>query len=105
MYRRVFQNRKVALAFAGMTLFSAISMIGTKEEGGTLTRTVDLLEARRGNPASDGQPGAEAQRSGDARPVHPPVFGDYDPAEVDPPEMPSPARQDAQRVGTGASPE
>jgi len=105
MYLRVFQNRKVALVFAGMTLFSAISMIGTKEEGGTLTKAVDLIEARRGTLAGDAQPGAEAQRSGGARPVHPPVFGDYDPAEVDPPEMPSPTRQDAQRVGTGASPE
>ena len=91
MYRRVFQNRKVALVFAGMTLFSALSMIGTKEEAGTLTKAVDLLEARRGNLAGDAQPDAEGQRSGGARPVHPPVFGDYDPADVVLPESSSPA--------------
>lgn len=45
MYKYVFRNSKVALLFAGMTLFSAVSMIGTPEDKGALTEAVDLVEA------------------------------------------------------------
>ena len=32
MYKTVFQNSKAALAFAAMTLFGAVAMVGTPED-------------------------------------------------------------------------
>ncbi len=65
MYKAVFQNSKVALLFAGMTLFSAVSMVGTKEDSGVLTKAVDRFGAERGAIASDAQAFAESQSEGD----------------------------------------
>jgi len=80
MYKQVFQNSKVALLFAGMTLFSAVSMVGTSEDSGVVTKAVDLVEAQRGSFASEAQAYAEEQSVGDAPPADPSVFGEYDAA-------------------------
>jgi len=45
MYKTVFQNSKAALVFAGMTIFGAVSMVGTSEKGGVLDQTVERLSA------------------------------------------------------------
>lgn len=84
MYKAVFRNSKIALLFAAMTLFSAVTMVGTSEDGGAL---VDLK-----NMASDMRSHAEAQAAAAAaRAAGPasiqtaaPVFGDYvaEPAPV-----------------------
>lgn len=84
MYKAMFQNSKIALLFAGMTIFSAVSMVGTSEEGGVLTAAVDLVESQREDFASDAQAFGEARSIGDA-PAAPAagwggngaVFGEY----------------------------
>ncbi|PLK22905.1 hypothetical protein C0V72_12295 [Porphyrobacter sp. TH134] len=93
MYKQVFQNSKVALLFAGMTLFSAVSLIGTPEDSGVLTQAADLVEAQRESFASDVQNFADGQSVGDKPRAGRLVFGDYDPsAKTDaaggPPEEP-----------------
>jgi hypothetical protein len=79
MYRSVFQNSKVALVFAGMTLFSAASMIGTSEDGGTLVDTVERLEQYRGAFASPAQGEKQAAGEGEKAEAPAPVFGEYQP--------------------------
>ena len=80
MYKQVFQNSKVALLFAGMTLFSAVSMIGTPEDSGVVPKAVDLVEAQRGSFASEARAYAEGQSGGDKPPPPPSVFGEYNAA-------------------------
>ena len=83
MYKAVFQNSKAALAFAAMILFSAVSMVGTSEDAGVVTRAADLVEARRDAVASDAQAFAESRSSGGSSgkvAAPPSVFGEYKPA-------------------------
>lgn len=77
MYKQVFQNSKVALLFAGITLFSAVSMVGTPDDSGVLTKAVDLAESQRGAFARDPQASAEGESPGDNAGGNSPVFGDF----------------------------
>jgi hypothetical protein len=96
MYRSVFQNSKVALVFAGMTLFSAVSMVGTSEEGGVLTDTVERLGAYRGAFGGGTEGGAETGSESDQPEAEAPVFGDYQSDEA----AARPAAAAAQPQGT-----
>ncbi|UYV16177.1 hypothetical protein [Porphyrobacter sp. ULC335] len=82
MYKAVFQNSKYALIFAVLTLISAVSMVGTSEDGGVVGKVTSLVEARRDQIASNAQAYAESQSEGDQPPAAeasaaPSVFGDY----------------------------
>lgn len=77
MYKAVFQNSKVALLFAGMTLFSAVSMVGTSEDKGALTEAVDRFGAQRSAFASSAAAFAEGRSEGDAPPAEKSVFGEF----------------------------
>lgn len=65
MYKTVFQNSKAALAFAAMTIFGAVSMVGTSEDSGLVGKAVDVFGAQRAGIASDAQAYAEQQSVGD----------------------------------------
>jgi hypothetical protein len=75
MYKSVFKSSKIALLFAGMTLVSAVSMIGTSEDAGMLTETVQRIEERSSAFAKDTQSAAPARS--EAEEAEAPVFGDY----------------------------
>lgn len=77
MYKSVFQSSKMALLFAGVTLVSAVSMVGTPDDNGLVTEAVDRLETGRAAVASDAQAFADANSQGDASPAPPSVFGDF----------------------------
>lgn len=81
MYKVMFQNSKVALVFAGITLFSAVSMVGTWEDKGALPQAVDRFGAERSAIASDAQAFVEERSQGDAPPPKP-VFGQFDESAV-----------------------
>jgi hypothetical protein len=89
MYKSVFKSSKMALLFAGMTLVSAISMIGTQEDQGLLTRTVEQIEDRAAasgsmGPGYGGGDGSSAAENGNQ-----PVFGEYK-TEAAPAPAPAP---------------
>jgi hypothetical protein len=65
MYKSVFQNSKTALVFAGLTVFSAVSLVGTSEDSGVVSKAADIIGAQRANMASDAQAYAEGQSQGD----------------------------------------
>jgi hypothetical protein len=65
MYKSVFQNSKAALAFAGLTVFSAVSLVGTSEDSGIVGTAADMIGAQRANIASEAQAFAEGQSQGD----------------------------------------
>ena len=65
MYKSVFQNSKAALAFAGLTVFSAVSLVGTSEDSGIVGTAADIIGAQRANIASEAQAFAEGQSQGD----------------------------------------
>lgn len=65
MYKSVFQNSKAALAFAGLTVFSAVSLVGTSDESGIVGTAADIIGAQRANIASEAQAFAEGQSQGD----------------------------------------
>ncbi|MFO6446812.1 hypothetical protein ACLBKU_06655 [Erythrobacter sp. NE805] len=88
MSRTLFENSKAALAFAGLTLLGAVSIIGTSENNGVLPAVVDRIANK---PDYANRPSvSEAEREG-AQPTDqrktvegwndtpPSVFGDYDP--------------------------
>ncbi|TAD74001.1 MAG: hypothetical protein EAY70_11800 [Sphingomonadales bacterium] len=84
MYKTVFQNSKVALGFAALTVISAVSMVGTPEESGVVGRVTGFVEARRDFIASDAGAYAESHSVGDPPPgeggegdAEPSVFSDY----------------------------
>ena len=83
MYKLVFQNSKIALLFAVMTVFGAVSMVGTPEDSGVVTRAADLLVSQRASIAGEAAAFAEGQSGGDAAAKTPPpsVFGDYTAAD------------------------
>lgn len=65
MYKSVFQNSKAALAFAGLTLFSAVSLVGTSEDSGIVGTATGMISAQRASIANDAQAFAEGQSQGD----------------------------------------
>jgi hypothetical protein len=82
MYKMVFQNSKAALAFVAMTVLGAVSMVGTPEDSGLVTRTADLIASQRASIASEAAAYAEGQSGEVAAKAEPPsVFGEYTPAD------------------------
>lgn len=77
MYKAVFQNSKVALLFAGMTLFSAVSMIGTSEDQGVLPEAAQRIEAQRRNDSPGAQAFAASEGQGDTAPAGNSIFGEW----------------------------
>lgn len=84
MYKSVFQNSKAALAFAGLTVFSAVSLVGSSEDSGIVGKAADFIGAQRANIASEAQAFAEGQSQGDkpgqagsGSGSNSAVFGDY----------------------------
>lgn len=65
MYKSVFQNSKAALAFAGLTVFSAVSLVGTSDDSGIVGTAADIIGAQRAKIASEAQAFAEGQSHGD----------------------------------------
>ena len=65
MYKSVFQSSKAALAFAGLTVFSAVSLVGTSDDSGIVGKAADFISAQRANIASEAQAFAEGQSQGD----------------------------------------
>lgn len=77
MYKAVFKNRKIALLFVAMTLFSAIRMVGSSEDAGVLAEATNL--ARDAGDRSAGSPISPAAAGGGVTAGSDPVFGDYVP--------------------------
>lgn len=84
MYKSVFQNSEAALAFAGLTVFSAVSLVGSSEDSGIVGKAADFIGAQRANIASEAQAFAEGQSQGDkpgqagsGSGSNSAVFGDY----------------------------
>lgn len=65
MYKTVFQNSKAALAFAAMTLFGAMAMVGTPEDSGVVVKAADILGAERAKFNDTAQAFAKGQSEGD----------------------------------------
>lgn len=79
MYKAVFRNSKIALLFAGMTLFSAVTMVGTSEDGGTLVDLKNMAGEMRSHAGAEAA-AAAARAAGPASiQTAAPVFGDYVP--------------------------
>lgn len=72
MYKAVFQNSKIALLFAIITVLSAVSMVGTSEDSGLLPRVVSLVSNSRSHSGE-----GEAQPA-PAESKPPSVFGEFD---------------------------
>ena len=71
MYKAVFQNSKIALIFAAMTLFSAVSMVGTSDDAGLLTKIASLSSSK------DGDLESPAPGEGQAPAAKTSIFGAY----------------------------
>lgn len=85
MYSYLFKNPKAALLFVVMTVFSAVSMIGTADKQGMLTETVDRLEEHSASFAGTQQPGASEESTSELAASAEPVFGEYgEPAAAGP---------------------
>jgi hypothetical protein len=90
MYKAVFQNSKIALLFAGMTIIGAVSMVGSSEDEGILNKAVDRFGQEREAIADDAREFAEAQSVPDkvSDPAagwgssEPSVFSDYQPGDA-----------------------
>lgn len=65
MYRSIFQNSKAALVFAAMTIIGAIMMVGSGENGGVLSTTVDRFSQQREAFVEEAHDYAEAQSVSD----------------------------------------
>lgn len=78
MYKAVFQNSKVALLFAGMTVISAVSIVGTSEDRGLVSQVADMVEAQRAITAGQGQGGGSGEGAGSESESNSSVFGDYE---------------------------
>lgn len=65
MYRSIFQNSKAALVFAAMTIIGAIMMVGSDENGGVLSTTVDRFSQQREAFIEEAHDYAEAQSVSD----------------------------------------
>lgn len=80
MYKAVFQNSKIALFFAVMTIISAVSMVGTSEDTGVVGRAAGLAKAAGDNARQSGAAQNGSAPSGGAAGIKgalPSVFGDY----------------------------
>lgn len=64
MSRTLFENSKVALAFAAITVIGAVSMVGTSDDGGVLSAVVDRFGAKPEGQASAAQVSSEAPPEG-----------------------------------------
>jgi hypothetical protein len=90
MSRTLFENSKAALAFAGLTLFGAVSMVGTSDNNGVLPQVVDrFAKPPQKAPASSEERAAEeAGAQPEPKPddgwydAPPSVFGDYTPTDA-----------------------
>jgi hypothetical protein len=93
MYKAVFQNSKFALIFALVTIFSAVSMVGTSEDSGLLVRVVSLVNTSRSQAG-----GGDAYAAGGAPSAPPPpsVFGEFNPNESAAPPPSGPVTLSAQ---------
>ena len=84
MSRTLFENSKVALAFAAVTVIGAVSMVGTSEDGGMLTAVAERFGAEPKGKASAEQVPTDSPR-GSGKPAgagwssgsQTSVFGDY----------------------------
>lgn len=99
MYKMVFQNSKVALLFAIVTIMSAVSMVGTSEDSGLLLRVASLINGQRSHAA--GPSDASGQPS--EAPPPPSVFGEYD-ASASAPVSASQATTAPPAYGNGYNP-
>jgi hypothetical protein len=87
MYKLVFKNSKIALLFAVMTLFSALTMVGTSEDGGALVDLKNMAGDMRARAQSEAA-AAAARAAGPASiQTAAPVFGEYVPPPI-PQSMP-----------------
>ncbi|MBU7580994.1 MAG: hypothetical protein KAF27_11090 [Porphyrobacter sp.] len=77
MYKAIFQNSKVALLFVVITVMSAVSMVGTSDNGGLVLRLTTLIAGQR---ATSGSAGGAVPAT---QPPPPSVFGDYQPQSAD----------------------
>jgi hypothetical protein len=107
MSKGLLTNPKAALVFAGLTIVSAVVMVGPQEGGGVLDQTVDRFGQQREAIAEEARVVSE-ERSEVIEPLDPadgwggtaePVFGDYGeepildtPAEEAPAPAPAPVR-------------
>lgn len=93
MYKVVFQNSKAAFAFAAMTLFGAVTMVGTPEDSGVVVKAADVLSSERSKAVDTAQAHSQGQSEGEsltnagsgsgpgkATPVFGPYNGDIAPA-------------------------
>jgi hypothetical protein len=104
MHKSVFQNSKIALLFAGMTIIGAVSMVGTPEDEGVLDRTTKMFAAQRNATANNPQSYTDTQSVGDAPSSDSDagwgsstsIFGDYTPGAAD-----APASGSQQNLPTG----
>jgi hypothetical protein len=101
MYKSVFKSSKMALLFAGMTLVSAISMVGTREDQGLLTKTVEQIEARTAASGNMGQGYGSGDGSSAAGNGNQPIFGDYN---AEPVPAPAPVQGSDAGAANYASP-
>ncbi|MGB3738458.1 MAG: hypothetical protein WA948_03805 [Pontixanthobacter sp.] len=79
MYTFLFRNRYGALAFVGLTLIGAASLVGTQEDEGLITQTAATIEQQRAD-FEDAAKAAEASRTPATQPEPEPSIGDYAPA-------------------------
>lgn len=73
MYKAVFQNSKIALIFAVVTILSAVSMVGSSEDSGLLVRAAGLINASK----SQSRDAVQVETITTAAPKPAPVFGEY----------------------------
>lgn len=81
MYRAMFQNSKIALLFAVMTIISAVSMVGTSEDSGVVGQAVGLAQAAGENRQTLSGAAAGVSAAG-TKSALPSVFGDYSSAQT-----------------------
>lgn len=105
MYKAVFQNSKVALLFAALTVVGAVRMVGSSEDGGVLVQVMDLAESARDDGAEVSVPAESGPDRGSAAD---PVFGEYDPqaqlAVSEPLPTPPPDGTDEESISDWADP-
>lgn len=78
MSRTLFENSKSALAFAGMTLFGAIAMVGTADNDGVLALVADRLAEQAPDNPNGGPAQTAAPAPTDTAVQSSQVFGTYE---------------------------
>jgi hypothetical protein len=81
VYKSVFQSSKAALVFAGLTIFGAVSMVGTPEDEGVLDRTASHFAAQSeaAAQASSNSEASDAASENEDPDAAGAVFSDYNP--------------------------